>query len=73
MQWQLTKLITVRYIYDPNYEKEEQYISITRDSSGKINGWSYKINGTEECGNNVTDSWISYYTYENIIRVGETF
>lgn len=59
------------YIYDPNYEKEEQYISITRDSSGKINGWSYKINGTEECGNNVTDSWISYYTYENIIRVWE--
>lgn len=59
------------YIYDPNYAKEEQYISITRDGSGKINGWSYKINGTEECGNNVTGSWISYYSYESVLRAWE--
>lgn len=59
------------YIYDPNYEKEEQYISITKDSSGNINSWSYKINGTQQCGSNVTDSWISYYTYENVLRAWE--
>jgi len=59
------------YIYDPNYAKEEQYISITRDGSGKINGWSYKINGNEPCGNDVTDSWISYYSYEAVLRAWE--
>lgn len=59
------------YIYDPNYSNEEQYVSITRNSSGKIDGWSYKINGIEECGNNVPDSWISYYTYENVLRAWE--
>ena len=59
------------YIYDPNYDKEEQYVSITRDSNGKINGWSYKINGTEECGNTVENSWISYYSYESILRTWE--
>ena len=59
------------YIYDPNYDREEQYVSITRDSSGMINGWSYKINGTEECGNKVENSWISYYSYESILRTWE--
>lgn len=59
------------YIYDPNYAKEEQYISITRDGSGKINGWSYKINGNESCGNDVMDSWISYYSYEAVLRAWE--
>lgn len=59
------------YIYDPNYAKEEQYISITRDGSGKINGWSYKINGNEPCGTAVTDSWISYYSYESVLRAWE--
>ena len=59
------------YIYDPNYPKEEQYISITRNSGGKISGWSYKINGTEACGNTVKDSWISYYTYESVLRAWE--
>ncbi len=59
------------YIYDPNYAKEEQYISLTRDNDGKISGWSYKINGTEACGNNVTNSWISYYSYESVLRAWE--
>ena len=59
------------YIYDPNYDKEEKYVSITRDSNGMINGWSYKINGTEECGNKVENSWISYYSYESILRTWE--
>ena len=59
------------YIYDPNYDKEEKYVSITRDSDGTINGWSYKINGTEECGNTVENSWISYYSYESVLRTWE--
>lgn len=59
------------YVYDPNYTTKEQYISITRDQKKNIIDWSYKINGSEECGSQIEGSSIAFDNYVTVLRAWE--
>lgn len=59
------------YVYDPNYTTKEQYISITRDKNQNIINWSYKINGSEPCGNQIEGSSIAFDNYVTVLRAWE--
>lgn len=62
------------YVYDCNYPKEERYIKVKTDSSGKCTGWYYSINDMYDCGSDYyyRGSFISYIDYETIKYVWES-